>query len=288
MVGSRTKLALVVVPGRLSTCMTGAVKLLSAASRSPDAHAEGLVSSGTEALRYDQGTSVIKEDPYEVPGIVRSWMPEHVRVLDVGCGAGALTLRTTRDKNNVVVGVEPDATRADVARSRGLDVVWGALDDRFVEAQKPFDVILFSDVIEHVAAPSQILALATRILARDGSIIASVPNVAHWTVRLRLLFGRFDYTSVGIMDATHLRWFTQRSLRRLFEACGLQVTDVTVAAGTWMPEYARFPFTLLPDRLRKFAVHRLTAMFPTLFGCQIVIRAVRAPASPPASGSQRR
>jgi methionine biosynthesis protein MetW len=244
--------------------------------KSPDTHAHGLVSSGAEALRYDQGVTVAKEDPHEVPGILRLWMPEGVRVLDVGCGTGALTLRATQGKGNDVVAVEPDATRADVARSRGLHVLCGLLDERFVKTQGPFDVIMFSDVIEHVAAPSEILELSARILSKDGCIIASVPNVAHWTVRFRLLFGRFDYTAVGIMDATHLRWFTRKSLLRLFEACDLRVTDIAMTAGIWLPEYAKFPFKLVPVRLRRFMVQRLTAMFPTLFGCQIMVRAVRA------------
>lgn len=206
-------------------------------------------------------------------------MPQGVRVLDVGCGTGALTLRATRDKGNEVVAVEPDPTRADVARSRGLDVICGILDDAFVATQRPFDVIIFSDVIEHVAAPSQLLDLASRALRPDGIIIASVPNVAHWTVRLRLLFGRFDYAAVGIMDATHLRWFTRNSLFRLFDACDLKVTDVTMTAGIWMSEYSKFPFSLLPRRVRKFVVRHLVGMFPTLFGCQMVIRAVHAPSA---------
>lgn len=245
---------------------------------SPDGNAAGLIGPGASALRYDQGIPLGNEDPHEVPGILRRWMPERVRVLDVGCGTGALTVRTTREKNNDVVAVEPDPTRADVARSRGLNVVCGFLDERFVVAHRPFDVIVFSDVIEHVAAPSQILELATKALSKDGVILASVPNVAHWTVRLRLLFGRFDYTSIGIMDATHLRWFTRKSLRRLFEACDLQVTDITMTPGAWMPEYAKFPFRLLPGRVRSWAIRHLTDMFPTLFGCQIVVRAVHAAA----------
>jgi methionine biosynthesis protein MetW len=243
---------------------------------SPDAHAAGLVSSRAEALRYDQGVSVSQEDPNEVPGVLRRWMPSGVRVLDVGCGTGALTLRATRDKGNEVVAVEPDPTRADVARSRGLKVICGVLDEAFVATEGPFDVIIFSDVIEHVAAPSQLLDLASRALKPSGVIIASVPNVAHWTVRLRLLFGRFDYATVGIMDATHLRWFTRKSLQRLFHACGLKVTDVTMTAGIWMSEYSRFPFNIMPARARKFVVRRLVRAFPTLFGCQMMVRAVRA------------
>lgn len=244
---------------------------------SPDANSEGLAGSSGDALRYDHATSTSREDPNEVPGILRLWMPEHVRVLDVGCGTGALTLRATTGKHNDVIAIEPDAVRADVARSRGLKVICGLLDDSVIAEHGPFDVVVLSDVIEHVAAPSQMLELAARALKPQGVIIASVPNVAHWTVRARLLLGRFDYTPTGIMDATHLRWFTRKSLRSLFESCDLRVTDLTVAAGTWMPEYRKLPFSLMPQRLRHFIIRRLTSMFPTLFGCQIVLRATYTP-----------
>jgi len=202
-------------------------------------------------------------------------MPENVRVLDVGCAAGALTLRTTRGKHNDVIGIEPDPTRADVAKSRGLNVICGLLDQDFISANKPFDVIMFSDVLEHVAAPGPLLALASQALAKDGVILASVPNVAHWTVRLNLLFGRFEYASWGIMDATHLRWFTMKSARRLFEAQGFQVTHMSTSAGTWMLEYRNLPLKLVPGPLQRLVVRTLSRVLPTLFGAQIVIRARR-------------
>lgn len=254
----------------------GNLKLSGTVLKSPDAHAEGLVSSAAEALRYDQGTVAANEDPYELPGILKSWMPERARVLDVGCGTGAVTLRATHGKGNDIVGVEPDVVRAGVAQSRGLKIICGVLDEDLVATLESFDVILLSDVIEHVAAPSELLDLATRALAKEGVILASVPNVAHWTVRFGLLFGRFDYASVGIMDATHLRWFTMKSLQRLFEARGLRITDATVTAGLWMQEYKSFPLNLIPGRIRRPLVQRLTRVFPTLFGCQLVVRAVRA------------
>lgn len=247
-----------------------------AVTESPDKSAHGLLDSVVPALRYDQPMVVAKEDPHEVAGIVRRWMPEQVRVLDVGCGAGALTLRITQRKHNNVLGIEPDPTRADVARSRGLDVISGFLDESFIAAHEPFNVIMFTDVLEHVAAPSQFLALANKALARDGMIVASVPNVAHWTVRLNLLFGRFEYASIGIMDATHLRWFTLKTARRLFENQGFKVAEISTSAGIWMEEYARFPFKLMPGRVRRLVIRTLNRLLPGLFGCQILIKAQRA------------
>jgi len=79
-----------------------------------------------------------------------------------------------------------------------------------------FDGVVFKDVLEHVADPAALLRDARSLLRPGGRVIASIPNVAHWTVRLRLLFGHFDYTPTGLLDATHLRFFMEASVRALF------------------------------------------------------------------------
>ena len=171
----------------------------------PDASARSLVAAPVEALRYDWD---FDETPHEVPAIMREWMPEGVRVLDVGCATGALTSVVNRGKGNQVLGVEPDASRARAANAHDIEVVCGVLDDELCRSRGPFDVIVLADVLEHVPAPADLLDLAHEALRPAGLILVSVPNVAHWTVRAKLLLGRFDYAPSGIMDATHLRWFT--------------------------------------------------------------------------------
>jgi hypothetical protein len=94
-------------------------------------------------------------------------------------------------------------------------------------------------------------------------------------VRLELLLGRFEYAATGIMDATHLRWFTAASIRRLVESAGLCVAECRASAGTWMaPYHRRLPFKLLPLALRSSLVRGATRCAPRLFGCQHVVRAV--------------
>ena len=244
------------------------------AHASPDSHAIGLLKTAPDSLRYDHSTDdFVAADVSELPGILWHWIPDHVRLLDVGCGTGALTLWANAGKSNDVLALEPDEVRAASARARGLNVTNELLDQNFVADREPFEVIVLTDVLEHVAAPADLLNLSASILTKGGIIIASVPNVAHWTVRARLLVGRFDYANIGIMDATHLRWFTLKSLRALFENQGLRIISVTATAGLWMSEYRRFPFTLLPRRLREALLRRLTLAFPRLFGCQFVIKA---------------
>ena len=89
-----------------------------------------------------------------------------------------------------------------------------------------FDLILFADVLEHVADPIAVLRRLLGYLAEDGHVVVSLPNVAAWTVRLGLLAGRFDYRPSGILDDSHLRFFTRDSARRLLEGAGLEVLRI--------------------------------------------------------------
>lgn len=237
----------------------------------PDRNAVGMTAESITALRYDHHV----DDPVEVGGLIRDMMPHHSRVLDVGCGTGSLTQIINHGKFNQVIAIEPDCTRAEAARSLGLDVRKGELDEDFAAENGPFDVIVFADVLEHLPAPAEVLATATAALKPGGMIIASVPNVAHWSVRLALLFGRFNYADVGIMDATHLRWFTAVTFRRLIEASGLKIVAERQSAGVALPIYYTRPFSVFPRRTLNRLIKLGVRLFPGLFGCQHVIAAKR-------------
>jgi methionine biosynthesis protein MetW len=234
---------------------------------SPDDHATGLTGP-LDPLRYD-GNS---DHPQEVAGMLHALMPSRVRVLDVGCGTGSVAVIANRGRDNTVIGIEPDSQRADVARSRGLTVYTGFLDDAFVTAHGPFDVAMASDVLEHTANPAELLKLMTLAIKPDGIVLVSVPNVAHWSVRLNLLMGRFDHEPMGIMDATHLRWFTARTISSLFEQSGLQVIEMRQTAGVVLAAYQRGVWRWIP-RGKWRAIRGLTWAFPLLFGVQHVIKA---------------
>jgi 2-polyprenyl-3-methyl-5-hydroxy-6-metoxy-1,4-benzoquinol methylase len=236
---------------------------------SPDAHGTGLVEGRLDPLRYN-GQS---DDPREAPGILRALMPEGARVLDVGCGTGSVTVVANRGKANQVLAIEPDAHRSVVARDRGIEVVCGFLNEEFMAQRGPFDVIVFSDVLEHLPSPDDMLKLAISGLKPGGIILASVPNVAHWSMRLNLLFGRFNYTETGLCDATHLRWFTQSSLERLFTSQGLELVAARHSSGVFLSVYKSGFFKILPIRLKRKSIGMMTKLFPKLFACQFVIKA---------------
>lgn len=150
-------------------------------------------------------------------------------VLDVGCGLGQ-NGAFARRRGACVIGVERSPTVAAEARRR-LDEVVEAditapaeLSDRL--GSRRFDLILLGDVLEHVPEPDAVLAGLVPLLTDGGRVIVSVPNVAAWTVRLQLLRGRFAYEPSGILDDSHLRFFTLETARELVTGAGLEVLQV--------------------------------------------------------------
>ncbi len=158
---------------------------------------------------------------------VRALIPAHAqRVLDVGCGAGALgtALKLEREPGLEVVGIELDAAAAQRAGEELDRVLTGDAIARLAELRSgSFDAIVFADLLEHLADPQAALAHARRLLAPGGVVVASLPNVRHWSVLRQLLEGDFRYEAAGILDRTHLRFFTRKSAQRLFAAAGFAV-----------------------------------------------------------------
>lgn len=150
-------------------------------------------------------------------------------VLDVGCGVG-LNGQAARRRGAHVTGLE--IVPASIARAREvLDEVLAVditRDEGVREALsgRTFDVLLFADVLEHTEDPRAVLERFLPYLAEDGHVLISLPNVAAWPVRLGLAAGRFEYTSSGILDDSHLRFFTRETATRLATASGLEVLRV--------------------------------------------------------------
>lgn len=240
----------------------------------PDANATGLLDAAVDPQRYESGLETAERpDPIETDGMLRAMMPEGVRVLDVGAGTGSATLAVNRGKNNRLIVVEPDADRASACRARGLETHEGMLDQELAERIGSVDVIVFSDVLEHLPSPAGLLSLSHDMLSEGGLVLASVPNVAHWSIRRDLLLGRFEYQSHGLMDATHLRWFTVKSLTQLFERSGFEVLEFRHSAGAWLPGYKRAPLGWLPYRAKRKVVGAAVRVMPRLFGCQHIVKA---------------
>ena len=150
-------------------------------------------------------------------------------VLDVGCGVGlngaAIKRTGARVTGLEIVPKSVERARAVLDEVISADITSDAAVREAVGARR-FDLIVFADVLEHMVDPRAVLARFLPYLEEDGQILVSLPNVAAWTVRLGLLAGNFDYQQSGILDDTHLRFFTRKSAARLCESAGLEVLAI--------------------------------------------------------------
>jgi SAM-dependent methyltransferase len=148
------------------------------------------------------------------------------RVLEVGCAAGHLG-SLLKERRHHVTGIELVPDVSELAREHLDQVVTADVEtDGFPFEPGTFDCIVFADVLEHLIDPWRVLREAVEVLAPGGAVVASIPNVQNIDVIWRLMRGRWDYRERGITDFGHLRFFTLRTIRGLFEHAGLDVVEV--------------------------------------------------------------
>ena len=147
------------------------------------------------------------------------------RVLEMGCGAGHMS-EAMRAQQCRVVGMEINPDAAQKASAFCEKVISADLDyinfDDALGADR-FDVVVAADVLEHVKDPESVLKAVTKFLSPGGFIVLSIPNVAHMSIRLNLLTGHFPYGASGLLDRTHLRFFTRESAQSLVEDAGFAI-----------------------------------------------------------------
>lgn len=168
-------------------------------------------------------------------GLLRLWGKRRdLDVLDAGCGF-ATTSAYIRERGNRVWGIESNPEAARVARTRLDHVVKADLQAISSIGAQRFDVIIFADVLEHLPWPARTLTQYLGLLKRNGTVIVSLPNVGLWSVRFGLLFGRFQYDDSGVLDRTHLRFFTRGTAVDLLRSAGLQPIRRTYNPGLVRP-----------------------------------------------------
>ncbi len=194
----------------------------------------------------------LDDSPGSTHNLVLGLVQPGSRVLEFGCATGYMS-QALRDRlGATVVGVELDAEAARLAEEHCERVLVGDAEELDLEAElggERFDSILFADVLEHLRDPGALLRRVRPSAAEGGSVVASIPNVAHAAVRLALLGGSFRYREQGLLDESHLRFFTREGIQDLFEGTGyvithwlrrrLDVEETEIAVPRSLPEEAR-------------------------------------------------
>jgi 2-polyprenyl-3-methyl-5-hydroxy-6-metoxy-1,4-benzoquinol methylase len=183
------------------------------------------------------------------------------RLLEIGCGNGATSAyATATGKCGWAAGVELCAVPASAAAEKVNEIILGDIEStQLPYPPQHFDVLIMSEVLEHLRDPWSVLKMLRPLLKSGACVLAGTPNVAHHSVLRMLLGGSWDYAEVGLLDKTHLRWFTPSTLRQLFQDCGYRVDFVGPAD---------------PLRFKAAWFNRLTlGQFEYLLHTQIYLRA---------------
>jgi 2-polyprenyl-3-methyl-5-hydroxy-6-metoxy-1,4-benzoquinol methylase len=183
------------------------------------------------------------------------------RVLDVGCAAGDLA-EVLAEHRCQVTGIEIDPEAARLAEKRCERVIVGDVENLDLGEEldgESFDVIVFGDALEHLKDPLRTLARLKPFLRPEGYVAASIPNVAHGSVRLALMQGKFQYSSLGLLDNTHLRFFTRESIEQLFEDAGFLVTELRRTSRGVFDTEIEIDRELIPDELLDLAQQDMEA-----------------------------
>lgn len=205
-----------------------------------------------------------KFDPLNIDVLCASLVPGRSKVLEIGCADGFLGEYLIKVKKCQVTGVEMDKEAGERAGKRGLKTIIGNIQtEEMIEKVRnlgKFDVVLATAVIEHLSDPWKALKMWKDFLNDKGVLIVSTSNIAHWSSRIKLITGKFEYEEYGIFDNTHLRFFTIDSFRQLIEKSGYKVEYFGIdPIGGGLPKISKF--------LAKF--------LPGLFAYQMVIKAVK-------------
>jgi 2-polyprenyl-3-methyl-5-hydroxy-6-metoxy-1,4-benzoquinol methylase len=199
---------------------------------------------------------------------------ENKKVLEVGCAMGYQTRALQEMQGCQVTGIEIDPNAAMHARPYCEDLIVGDIETMDVNQQlqdKLFDVITFADVLEHLKKPSAVL-LKIRPFMREGAyILASIPNIAHCSVIYEMARGRFEYRSMGLLDDTHIHFFTRQTIYDAFEKAGYLIVSLDrIRLPASETEFKTSPET---DEDRQFIAY-ITQRNPEAETYQFVVKAI--------------
>jgi len=218
-----------------------------------------------QAPGKDQAYVDFNERPQGGHRMMLALVPDGSRVLDIGCSSGYLASRLVA-RGCRVTGIEADPEAAARARTVCEEVLVGDVETLDLAGlDHDYDVVVCGDLIEHLRDPGRLLARLREHLRPGGRVVLTTPNIANWTIRLRLLFGRFEYQERGILDRTHTHLFTRKSLLRTLADAGYRPVVVDHTA----------PVPVLDGPRVERLAHAIAKLRPGLLAFQFVVAAQR-------------
>jgi 2-polyprenyl-3-methyl-5-hydroxy-6-metoxy-1,4-benzoquinol methylase len=170
-----------------------------------------------------------KKDPWSSHSIIEKWLrgfQPGTRVLDIGTASGTLGKRCA-GLGLDLKGIEPVRAWAEEARPYYHELLCSSLEQAPQEFLAKQDVVVCADVLEHTPNPEEILRNLIDLQEVGAQFLISIPNVAHLWVRLNLLFGKFNYAQSGILDRTHLRFYTRSTFLEMLRSSGLRLIEMS-------------------------------------------------------------
>ena len=223
---------------------------------------------------FEEGARVYRSEANRP--LIEMLNPESIRILDIGCGSGAnAALINERSQSSEINGITYSTKEAELALSHMANVWVFNLESDIPTGllTQKFDALVFSHILEHLKDPSHILARFVKLLSIGGQVLIAVPNVLFWRMRVQFLLGDFEYQSGGVLDDTHLRFFTYHTADMLLsQSPELQLENkrATGSVPLWLLRRH-----ILPKNWCRQIDRLGSAKLPNLFGDQILISATK-------------
>ena len=193
-------------------------------------------------------------------------IPKNKKILDIGCNTGLLGEALKKNKQCEVWGADYSREAIKLAKKRLDKTIVCDFEKEIPFKKEKFDIIILADILEHLKNPEDLLLKIKKLLNSGGIILASIPNVANIYVRFNLLFGKWDYKNSGILDKTHLKFFTKKTMIKLFVESGYKINGIDSTPG--------FDFLILKHFKFLIALkEKLCKTHPKLFSTQFIISA---------------
>jgi len=215
----------------------------------------------------------IKTDPYSSHSIIREWLNliplANKEIVEIGIAEGIIG-RMEKARKYRLIGIEINEDWANQAKKYYDEIIVGDIQTLNGEVFENVDCVIMADILEHLPNPQYTLNKILNQISRDCSVIISVPNIANIWVRMSLLFGKFDYTEKGILDKTHLHFFTRKTLLKMIEKENLAIVKLDYTPIPLNLVHPFFSNTKIGDFFLK-TLSFISKKIPTLLAYQILV-----------------